>query len=121
MKHRKLYIKLYAEGDNVNYYTIQFENEISETQKFFDNFEEEEYEKDIKTILAIMEKISESRAVERHFRMEGKIRDSAVALPGNLYSSNLRLYCLRISDKIVILGNGGLKKTKTYNEDEWLS
>lgn len=32
-------------------------------------------------------------------------------------SYKLRLYCLRISDKILILGNGGVKHTKTYEED----
>ena len=29
----------------------------------------------------------------------------------------LRLYCLRISKQIVILGNGGVKTTKNYQED----
>lgn len=29
-------------------------------------------------------------------------------------------YCLRLSDKILILGNGGVKKTKTYNDDDTL-
>jgi len=32
-------------------------------------------------------------------------------------ASKLRLYCLRLSDKILILGNGGVKKTRTYEED----
>ena len=32
----------------------------------------------------------------------------------------LRLYCLRISEQIVILGNGGLKSTRTYEEDSKL-
>lgn len=36
-------------------------------------------------------------------------------------SRKLRLYCLRISDKILILGNGGVKKTRTYQENEKLS
>ena len=34
--------------------------------------------------------------------------------------SKLRLYCLRLSDKILILGNGGVKKTRTYGEDDTL-
>ena len=34
---------------------------------------------------------------------------------------SLRLYCLRISDQILILGNGGVKTTRTYEEDEILS
>ena len=36
-------------------------------------------------------------------------------------SRKLRLYCLRISDQILILGNGGEKTTKTYEESEELS
>lgn len=32
-------------------------------------------------------------------------------------SGKLRLYCLRFSDQIVILGNGGVKNTRTYEED----
>ena len=36
-------------------------------------------------------------------------------------SRKLRLYCLRISDQILILGNGGVKATRTYQEDSKLS
>lgn len=36
-------------------------------------------------------------------------------------SRKLRLYCLRISDQILILGNGGVKNTRTYQENEKLS
>ena len=32
-----------------------------------------------------------------------------------------RLYCLRISDQILILGNGGVKLSRTYQEDKILS
>jgi hypothetical protein len=34
--------------------------------------------------------------------------------------SKLRLYCLRLSDKILIIGNGGVKNTKTYEESKEL-
>ena len=36
-------------------------------------------------------------------------------------SRRLRLYCLRISDEILIVGNGGVKNTRTYQEDSKLS
>ena len=36
-------------------------------------------------------------------------------------SRKLRLYYLRISDQILILRNGGVKTTRTYQEDEKLS
>jgi hypothetical protein len=39
-----------------------------------------------------------------------------MALP--VVKSRLRLYCLRLSDKILILGNGGKKESRTYNEDD---
>ena len=36
-------------------------------------------------------------------------------------SRKLRLYCLRISDQILIIGNGGKKETRTYEENTELS
>ena len=47
------------------------------------------------------------------------MNDDVCAL--SLDSHKLRLYCLRISDQILILGNGGIKETRTYQEDETLS
>lgn len=49
-------------------------------------------------------------------KYDGK-RDRVMALPSHLYTSNLRLYCLNISHKILILGNGGIKQTQTYQKD----
>jgi hypothetical protein len=36
-------------------------------------------------------------------------------------SHRLRLYCLRISDQILIIGNGGIKTTATYQQDPVLN
>ena len=47
------------------------------------------------------------------------MNDNVVAL--SLDSKKLRLYCLRMSDQILIVGNGGVKETRTYDEDEELS
>ncbi len=44
--------------------------------------------------------------------------DSVVALP--VLKSKLRLYCLRLTDKILVLGNGGVKTSRTYQEDDTL-
>ncbi len=44
--------------------------------------------------------------------------DSVVALP--VLSSKLQLYCLRLSNGILILGNGGVKNSRTYEEDDSL-
>lgn len=64
-------------------------------------------------------KIIEKGALERFFRNEGKMSDNLCAL--SIDSRRLRLYCLRISDQILIVGNGGEKTTRTFQEDEILS
>ena len=46
------------------------------------------------------------------------MNDNVAALA--IDSRKLRLYCLRISDQILILGNGGVKTTRTYQEDKVL-
>lgn len=46
------------------------------------------------------------------------MKDNVCALP--VTSGKLRLYCLRLSDSVMIVGNGGQKNTKTYQESEEL-
>ena len=101
-------------------YTIQFLSENnSEFERFYHKFvNDAEYDSDLMRIVALIDKISEKGALERFFRPEGKINDGVCALP--ISDSRLRLYCLRLSDSILILGNGGIKKTRTYNEDDVL-
>ena len=43
------------------------------------------------------------------------MNDNLCALP--LDSGMIRLFCLRISDKILIVGNGDIKRTKSYEDD----
>ena len=33
----------------------------------------------------------------------------------------LRMYCIRVSDSLMIVGSGGLKVTGTYQEDEMMA
>lgn len=47
------------------------------------------------------------------------MNDSVVALP--VTTSKLRLYCLRLSDKILVLGNGGVKQSQRYEDDPLLN
>ena len=112
---------LVNEAKNCTIYTIQFlsENE-SEFEQFYNKFKEDvEFNPDLMRIVGFLGRIADFGALERYFRPEGKMNDHVVALP--VVSSKLRLYCLRLSDKILILGNGGAKKTKTYEEDDELS
>ena len=118
MKQAKLDIM--NETDFVSLYTIIFENsEISEFEKFMEKFKDNAVlQRDYQIILLALDKIASHGALERNFRPEGKMNDNVVALP--IEKSRLRLYCLRMTDKILILGNGGEKTTKTYEESEEL-
>lgn len=111
---------LVNETDQCTIYTIQFQGESqTELENFYNKFKDDAvYNPDLMRIVAFINKIAQNGAFERFFRPEGKMSDHVVALP--ILTSKLRLYCLRLSDKILILGNGGVKNSRTYNEDDTL-
>ncbi len=104
----------------VNFYTIRFMDETTEIGKFLDQFPEGcEYENDIDIMIKWIDAIGRRGALERYFRPEGKKCDGVCAVP--IETSSLRLYVIRLTEQIVILGNGGIKTTPTYNEDAVLN
>ena len=105
-----------SEGENCTIYTLQFLRDVeSEFEKFVTRFKNNaEFSEDFLKIATYIRRIARTGAQKRYFRPEGKMSESIVALP--VTSSKLRLYCLRLSDKILILGNGGVKKTKRYED-----
>lgn len=111
---------LVNDTDKCTIYTIQFSEEAeTEYERFYSKFiEDAQLNKDLLRIVQILDKIADEGALERFFRPEGKMRDSVVALP--VLRSKLRLYCLRLSDRILVLGNGGVKNSRTYEEDDSL-
>jgi hypothetical protein len=116
----KIEIVEFEEHEKVTFYTLQYQGEETEVDKFFDQFPEGcDYDEDINIIIKWFERIGERGALERYLRPEGKRKDTVWAIP--LETCNLRLYLLRLSDEIIILGNGGGKTTATYNEDPFLN
>lgn len=113
-------LRLVKAAENCTIYSIQFLSEDeSEFERFYAKFRDESvYNEDFERLLNIIGRIADFGAFERFFRPEGKMSDRVCALP--VLKSRLRLYCLRLSDKILILGNGGVKATRTYNEDDTL-
>ena len=107
-------------SDSCTMYTIQFlSDDKSEFEKFVSKFRNDAVlNTDFQTIMRFVEQILANGALERYFRPEGKMRDSVVALP--VLKSKLRLYCLRLTDKILVLGNGDVKNSRTYEDDETL-
>ena len=113
-------LKTLQQSDNVSLYSICFsEDSESEYEKFINKFKNEAHlNKDYQTIIYAISKIVAVGAFERFFRVEGKMNDRVAAL--SIDSHKLRLYCLRISDQILIAGNGGIKDTRTYEESKEL-
>ena len=114
---KKTTVELLNESEKVALYSISFEKDgTTEFEKFVAEFEmNATFNRDYQRIIAALHAILRIGALERFFRPEGSRNDSVQALP--IESGKLRLYCLRLSDQIVILGNGGVKNTRTYEED----
>lgn len=71
-------------------------------------------------VLSWIDKIAEKGALERYFRPEGRYGDGVGVIPIDV-GNKIRLYCLRLSDKILIFGNGGIKDSRSWEESEGLS
>ena len=106
--------------DNVSLYTIHFESEdLTEFARFLDKFKDSaKLQRDFLRIVQAVQMIMSGGALERRFRPEGKMNDGVCALP--VLTGKLRLYCLRLSDEVLIIGNGGIKNVATYQECEEL-
>lgn len=108
--------------ENAGLFTLIFEGEDdSEFVKFVEKFKNDaERKSDLTFILNQIENMMRKDGfLERNFRPEGKVKDHVVAMP--VYRSLLRLYCLRMSDSVLIVGNGGVKSTRSYEQDQELN
>ena len=105
----------------VKYYTVRFEDEqYNEFAKFvLTHNRKENIATEYNDVMAWIKFYLGERygALEKYFRHEKK----AQALPPSArfleinYEVNLRLYCYRISDHVVILFNGGVKTNNIDN------
>ena len=115
-------IELLEEHENVNLYSIKMAGEeLTELEAFFEKFHEGcEYDDEIDVIISWIDQIAERGALERYFRPEGNYGDGVGVIPIDV-GNKQRLYCLRLSDKILVFGNGGVKDAKTWQESETLA
>ena len=113
-------IKSIEQTELAGLFSICIDGELSEFEKFMEKFKNDAtYQQDFNIIIAAIQKMMNNGFLERYFRPEGKMNDRVGALP--IHTSRLRLYCLRLSDSVLIVGNGGVKDTKTYEESDELS
>lgn len=105
-------IKEYTNGDKTRIYTVHEKGEsMSETDKFLYRFKDNpKFKKDIEIIVKWVRKIGSEGALERFFRPES----NGEAIP--VVASDLRLYCYRINNNILVLGNGGIKTSQKVQD-----
>ena len=116
-----MFLELLEDSNKVSLYSPHFEGETySEFEKFLLNYKDT-YPEDIRQLVYRLDIIKRDGAEDRHFRYEGTRRDRVMALPSHLETTKLRLYLLNINARILILGNGGLKSTATYEQDAHLN
>lgn len=123
MKRKQEYsIELIEEYENVNFYSIRLKGEaLNELEAFLGKFPEGcEYDEDIDVIISWIDQIAERGALERYFRPEGNYGDGVGVIPIDV-GNKIRLYCLRLSDKILVFGNGRIKDSRSWQESETLA
>ena len=119
---REYNIELIEEHSAVNFYSVHLtDTELSELERFFEKFPEGcDYDEEIDVIISWLDKIGEKGALERYFRPEGKYSDGVGVIPIDI-GNRLRLYCLRLSDKILIFGNGSIKDSDSWQNSDTLA
>lgn len=110
---RLICVELYEEHRAVNFYAIRFMNAVEPLiDHFLEAYDTPEFESDLMAIGYWLDKIGERGALERYFRLEGHPKVKAIPVPPP--ASNLRLYCFRLDEKVLIFGGGKKKTTRTY-------
>ncbi|MDD7455019.1 MAG: hypothetical protein PUK70_02025 [Bacteroidales bacterium] len=122
-------IELVIETDKISIFSPKYDGEkMTEFEKFMANFgklKQPQLKKDFDAIIAIVAKMSRDCGTrENLFRPEGR-KIKAVPLcveqRRNKKVGTVRLYCIRISGKILIIGNGGVKRVAKFEDDQVLS
>lgn len=118
-------LELILETEKVSMYSPRYDGEEqNEFRKFLisnKDLEHPQLKKFFGAILSVIEKMGETGALERNFRPEG---GNVKALPTYIDISRMnkkvgkvRLYCLRLSDRMLILGGGAVTKSQKYEDD----
>ncbi len=122
-------LELIMETEKVSIYSPKYEGEsMTEFEKFMSEgsqLKPPQLKKDFDAIISVINKmLDDCGARENMFRLEGgniKAIPLWIERPRNKKSGTLRLYCIRISDRIIILGNGGIKLVDKYQDDPVLN
>lgn len=109
-------LELVMETEMVSMYSPKYDGETqNEFEKFLSANKSQTHPQLVKffgAILSVIEKIEENGACERYFRPEGgniKAVPTYITIPRiNKKVGKMRLYCLRLSDRMLVLGGGAV-------------
>ena len=113
-------------GEKSTIYTVLEIQSDGSRSALFDRFIEDfrdAYQPELTDVLRRLISIGkQTGALVTFFKMdEGLEADDMVCALFDIPYKYLRLYCIRVSEKIVIVGSGGPKQTRTWQEDPLLS
>ncbi|WP_121811331.1 hypothetical protein [Mucilaginibacter kameinonensis] len=109
-------------GEQASVYSVTLEGDDG---SLFEKFLEEytnDYKEEIKDLVTSLQKIGHKTGARADFFKvgEGRMKDNIDALFDEP-DRNLRLYCIRFGRDCIILGGGGPKSTRSWQEDPNLS
>ena len=118
-------LELVMETEMVSMYSPKYDGETqNEFEKFLSANKSQTHPQLVKffgAILSVIEKIEENGACERYFRPEGgnvKAVPTYITIPRiNKKVGKMRLYCLRLSDRMLVLGGGAVTTSQEYEDD----
>lgn len=125
-------IESFKRFSKVHFYTVRWdESEESETDRFIARFmDDENYEDELVELLTLIEDIGETRGAKSY--LFSRFENFASALPPNFPlkiqgvefsfpENRLRLYCVQLDERLVILFNGGFKESQVAQKSPDIS
>ena len=118
-------LELIMETESVSIYSPKYDGESqSEFEKFLSankNHNDPQLKLFFDAIISAIDKIQECGARENLFRPEGgRVKAIPLFISINRIDKTIgkiRLYCLRYSDRVLIIGNGGVSTAGRYEDD----
>ncbi len=100
---------------NVDFYTVRLGNKELTEFEFFVNKDFPDHEEEIEILYNTIDIIGERGAKIRYFKSEGPAnalpKVSKPVILSNEQDFGIRLYCVRLTDYLVVLLNGDIKTT----------
>jgi hypothetical protein len=119
----KLVYLTHLSGDKASVYSIMTDEKKG---VFLDHFIEEyksDHTQDLLNIIGRLKSIGNTAgALAIYFKQdEGLEWDDLVCALYDIPDKHLRLYCIRLNENIIVVGNGGPKNVRAWQEDAKLS